>query len=202
MASKLIDHNPLLKKPVLTALSILHEQGGMDRAALEAAAQQQWSEQCRQNVPAIIDTVVRAHLATETLFVDGAPYEGTLEDMQTDTSLEEGVEVSSTISLAQAGCDVLVDYAPDATLAALVAERPQYHDAYLAVLSACAADGGATRDALEATLNELPALAIDHETKQRSVYPQYFIDALEAAGGIEWSGLWRTTPAGKTLIDA
>ena len=61
---------------------------------------------------------------------------------------------------------------------------------------------GTSRDALEAALSQLPALAVDPETKQRSVYPQYFIDALESAGGIEWAGAWHTTQAGKTLLDS
>lgn len=202
MASKLIEHNPLLKKPVLAVLSILDAQGDMDRGALEAAAQGAWSERYRQSAPAIIDALVRTQCISESWFVDGVPYEGTIDDMQTDASLDEGSVITSVISLQQAGREVLADYSPDATLSALIAERPQYHDAYMAVLSECAAEGGASRDALEAALNQLSALAVDPETKQRSVYPQYFIDALESAGGIEWAGAWHTTQAGKTLLDS
>ena len=34
----------------------------------------------------------------------------------------------------------------------------------------------------------------------KKVYPQYFLDALECAGGIAWDGAWRTTDAGRAAL--
>ena len=51
-----------------------------------------------------------------------------------------------------------------------------------------------------AQINELPPLQ-PNEKGHKTVYPQYFFDALETAGGIEWrDGAWRITEAGRQLL--
>ena len=73
---------------------------------------------------------------------------------------------------------------------------------FAAILDACSADEGATRAELERVVGEFPQIQPDPDTQRTLVYPQYFIDALESAGGIAWEGSWRTTDAGRALVSA
>ena len=64
-------------------------------------------------------------------------------------------------------------------------------------MNVCAADAGATRQAVEEAV-EAQGNVMSPEGKR--VYPQFFMDALETAGGIEWDGAWRATDAGCRAI--
>ena len=188
MASKLIDENPSWKKPVLTVLEIVEAHDGESRVVVEDAAAAAWRKSYLQAPSSVVDALVREGDITEQIMVDGQPYDGTLEDVYRDDSIEESAEVDSLLSLTEAGAQTLLNYAPAALMDALFAERAAYIPVFEDVLAACAAEGGATREALEAIVES-------HDVKNedgKKVYPQYFIDALESAGGIEWTGVWRT----------
>ena len=85
---------------------------------------------------------------------------------------------------------------------ALIRSKPAYRDVFAAILDACSADEGASRADLERTIDAQPQLQPGPATQRTTVYPQYFIDALETAGGIAWDGRWRTTDAGKAVAAA
>ena len=133
----------------------------------------------------------------EQLTVDGQPYDGTLEDIQRDESIPLEADVADSISLTEAGRDLAASIDPDFTMRQLLAARPHYREVFARVLNVCAADAGATRQAVEEAV-EAQGNVMSPEGKR--VYPQFFMDALETAGGIEWDGAWRATDAGRRAI--
>lgn len=194
MGEDIIKHNPMLKEPILTMLALAEEAG--DRATLEAMALQVWKPSFSQAPAAVIDTLVRHGFLSQQAFVNGEPYEGTLEDMQLDESVPDDAVAEVRLAVTEAGRSLASSYDPASTLAALFGERPRYADVFSAILSACAAEAGATREAVEAIVEAAAPTAVDG----KKVYPQYFLDALECAGGIAWDGAWRTTDAGRAAL--
>lgn len=194
MGEDIIKHNPMLKEPILTVLALAEEVG--DRATLETTALQAWKPFFSQAPAAVIDTLVRHGFLSQQAFVNGEPYEGTLEDMQLDESVPDDAVAEVRLAVTEAGRSLASSYDPASTLAALFGERPRYADVFSAILSACAAEAGATREAVEAIVEAAAPTAADG----KKVYPQYFLDALECAGGIVWGGAWRTTDAGRAAL--
>lgn len=194
MGEDIIKHNPMLKEPILTVLALAEEVG--DRATLETTALQAWKPFFSQAPAAVIDTLVRHGFLSQQAFVNGEPYEGTLEDMQLDESVPDDAVAEVRLAVTEAGRSLASSYDPASTLAALFGERPRYADVFSAILSACAAEAGATREAVEAIVEAAAPTAADG----KKVYPQYFLDALECAGGIVWGGAWRTTDAGRAVL--
>lgn len=194
MGEDIIKHNPMLKEPILTMLALAEEAG--DRATLEAMALQVWNPSFSQAPAAVIDTLVRHGFISQQSYVNGEPYEGTLEDMQLDESVPDDAVAEVRLAVTEAGRSLASSYDPASTLAALFGERPRYADVFSAILSACAVDDGATREAIEAIVEAAAPTAAD----SKKVYPQYFLDALECAGGIAWDGAWRTTDAGRAAL--
>ena len=184
MAIDLVEHNPMLKKPVACVLALFAEIETLDRATVEYQAGEAWSESYSQAPATVIEILVRNGALVEQLTVDGQPYDGTLEDIQRDESIPLEADVAASID-------------PDFTMRQLLAARPHYREVFARVLNVCAADAGATRQAVEEAV-EAQGNVMSPEGKR--VYPQFFMDALETAGGIEWDGAWRTTDAGRRAI--
>lgn len=200
MAVELIERNPALKKPSMMLLSLCFQEPDEERAALEEAAAKVWDGSFRQSPAAMVDILVRNGLIAEQMLLNGAPYEGTIEDMQLDPEVDEEFVVESSLSITDEGIRLLEEYAPRNTMARLFVEKPQYVPTFKATLEACRVEGGCGRVGLENAIDDtLPRL---EEEGGRTVYAQYFIDALESAGGIEWSGAWRTTDAGIEALGA
>lgn len=197
MTTDVIEHNPMLKKPLLAILAIGAQQPDESRDAVEARALETWDDAYQQRPAVCVDVLVRTGALDERLLVDGEPYDGTLDDLQADEAIPEDAHAETRIALTDAGRALLDAYAPEATLGALIQGKPQYRDVFATVLDACSADAGATRAQLEGIINTFPQLKPDPATQRTRVYPQYFIDALETAGGIAWNGSWHTTDTGK-----
>lgn len=202
MTTDVIEHNPMLKKPLLAILAVSARFDGQNRDAVEACALETWDDTYQQSPAVCVDILVRAGALAEQLLVDGDPYDGTLDDLQSDEAIPEDAHAETRISLTDVGRTLLESYAPEATLDALIQSKPTYRDVFAAVLDACNAGEGASRAGLERVINTFPQLKPDPSTQRTRVYPQYFIDALETAGGIAWDGSWRTTDAGKALLFA
>ncbi len=200
MTINLIEHNPLLKKPVLALLALCDQHPEADRSFIENAADELWEASYSQSPAVVVDILVRSGALEEQVLADGQPYEGTIQDMQLDPEIADDVVAQALLSVTPEGADLLESYAAENTLHALLAEKPQYEAAFQTVLAACAVEGGCARADLEQALGKLPQLQPDPHTKQTAVYPQFFIDALETAGGIAWDGAWRTTEAGRAAV--
>ena len=197
----LIKDNPHLKKPVMVLLGFFEQVGdSQTRDELISAAQEKWHAAFGRTPAAVVDILVRRHCLAEQVFIDGKQYEGTLEDAQTDESLADDAQVEVRLALTEKGEALCDRYAPGATMHALYEDRPGYEEVFNAMLWACSGEDGATREDLEAQINELPPLQ-PNEQGHKTVYPQYFFDALENAGGIEWrDGVWKITEAGRRLL--
>ncbi len=201
MASKLIDHNPILKKPVLTALHVCIEHDGASRAAVETALNEAWSAAFTQTPSSVVNALVRTGYLTEQITVDGAPYAGTLEDAYRDDAVALDANVDAVLTVTASGRALVEDYAPAVTLARLFSKRARYVPVFKSALEACCAAGGATRENIEKAIDaSIAGHGIVGDEGQR-IYAQYFIDALETAGGIEWDGVWQATDAGRAAID-
>lgn len=173
---------------------------GIDREQLEALLDERWEPSFAQIPATVIDVLVRNGALVQQLFVDGEPYAGTLSDMQFDDSIEPGAQVTALVSATQEGNDLLASLDPAATLRKLLEERPHYAGVFKRMVACCvnAAEGDASDGAVRTQLEQ--AIEQDgpvHAPDGRRVYPQYFIDALEGAGGIEWHGAWCATVAGR-----
>lgn len=202
MKANVIEHNSMLKKPLIAILDICAQQGDRSRDDIEAQALEVWDSAYQQNPSVCVDILVRNGALAERLFVDGGVYAGTLDDLQADESVPEDVHIEARIALSKAGRELLEAFAPDVTLRALFDDKPAYRSVFAVILDTCSADEGATRAELERVVGEFPQLQPDPDTQRTHVYPQYFIDALESAGGIAWEGSWRTTDAGRALVSA
>ena len=197
MAIDLVEHNPMLKKPVACVLGLFAQEATLERATVEAQAADAWSDAYSQAPATVIEILVRNGALTEQLTVDGRPYDGTLEDIQRDESVPLEAEVVDSITLTNTGRELAASIDPDFTMRSLLTERPHYREVFQRVLDVCASDTGASREAVEGAVEQNgPVKSPDG----KRVYPQYFIDALETAGGIAWDGAWRTTDAGRRAI--
>ena len=186
MAIDLVEHNPRLKEPVACVLGMYAEVETFDRAQLEEQLSQVWRESYSQAPATIIESLLRNGALAEQIVVDGQVYDGPLE-----------AEVSDGISITQAGRDLAASLDPGFTMRGLLADRPHYRDVFARVICVCAASDGASREAVEQAV-EQDGNVVSPDGKR--VYPQYFMDALETAGGIIWDGVWRATQAGLRAI--
>lgn len=203
-----LGRNPRFKKPALAILELVgrdrEPQHGPapDRASIEREAAKSWPASIRETPAVVVDMLVRNRALVDQVTVDGRPYAGTLEDVQLDETVPEDADVRETLAITEDGRRLLEDHDPRNTLYALFQSHPHYADVYRAVLWACDGRSGCMREELEEQIKAMPQLLPDATTGQTRVYPQYFIDALQSAGGIEWDGAWRTTDAGRAAMDA
>ena len=198
----LITDNPQLKRPVLAVLALLAEEDApVRRSDVEQRLAQAWDASYVRTPTATIDILVRRGALAEQVFVDGQPYAGTLQDAQTDEGVADDAEAYETLELTDAGRMLSEAHQAETTLRELLDTHPQYRDVFAAALWAASAESGCSRADLEREINAFPQLQPDAASGRTRVYPQFFIDALESAGGIEWRDCaWRVTPAGKALL--
>lgn len=93
----------------------------------------------------------------------------------------------------QAGRKVVRLESCDSRLMRLLDQDRSYQDIYLKVLQACLTPKSRTE--IESLLNGNILL------EKPKVYPSFFIENLERAGGLEWDVKWRTTLAGKDFLN-
>lgn len=197
MEADLIKQNPALKEPCMVLLQLASEIS--DELELIERAEETWSATYPQAPATILEILVRhGALASQTL-VNGEPYEGTLEDMQLDETVPDDAEVQIHVELTDEGRALYDAHEPHHTIAQLLAERPQYERIFTALLTGCGSETGLLRSDVESIITHHPDFAHINEGGTR-IYPQYFIDALETAGGIAWDTTWHTTEAGMALL--
>jgi hypothetical protein len=94
----------------------------------------------------------------------------------------------------EAGLEALARSCPSERLRLLLNEEPAYKEIYQQLLEFCIT-GKATGE-IEGLLCVNPIL------ENPKVYPNYLIDRLETAGGLEWNGQWQTTETGKLFLQS
>lgn len=197
MTIELVEHNPQLKKPVARMLSLAEELAPCDRRDLEKRAAETWDESFAQAPGVVADMLVRAGAFIERTFVAGEPYDGTLEDIQLDESIPLDADVEVRLALTDEGRALSREIDPSHMVAALLSGKPHYAHVFSRVIGVCSQGEGASRADVEAAVE---AAGKVRSPKGDRVYPQYFIDALESAGAIEWDGLWRATDVGVAAL--
>lgn len=99
-------------------------------------------------------------------------------------------------SLTEAGAAKLDSYRPMEMIAALYETEPQYGAIFTTCLELCARDGGASLREIGDVVDDEPVL----QNPKR--YAMYFIDKLEHAGAVEWTGQWSATEHGRAYLHA
>jgi hypothetical protein len=94
----------------------------------------------------------------------------------------------------EAGREALAGSSPSERLRRLLSEDPVYKDIYQQIIEFCVTAKSISE--IEGLLCANPVL------ENPKVYPNYLIDRLEAAGGLEWTGQWQTTEAGKLFLQS
>lgn len=197
MTNDLINHNPMLKKPVCTALRVLCSCAPCDQETALRALSESWDSSFSRTPAATLEILVRNGLVSRQVSVDGQPYAGELHDLQADETVSAEAEVDVTLDVTERGGALLSSLDPARTLGELMESKPEYQSVFKRLLAAAASPAGASRSDMEAAAEAEGSVV--SSTGQR-VYPQYFMDALESSGGLSWDGIWRTTEAGKALI--
>lgn len=201
MPIDLIEHNPLLKRPLLEVLALTEQMPTAIRAEIEDAAHAIDADSFTRQTPAtIVDILIRNAALEERVFVNDAPYEGSLQDVQTDAAVADDAHVDQFLAITETGRELLDEYGGDKKLRELLAAKPHHAEVYQTMLNACATGNGCTRAELERAIEAMPHLAPNPATGIQSIYPQYFIDSLETAGGIAWQGSWHTTDTGRVVM--
>lgn len=200
MHTTLIEHNPLLKRPLLKMLELAAEHPGIDRDLIEAEGSQRAAELfSRQTPTTVVDILIRNNALEERVYVNDDLYEGTLCDIHTDTTIEDEAQIKQLLSLTPLGTQLIAAYSGSTQLEELFASKPSYAGVYQTMLELCSAAEGCSRERLEQELTALPELAPNPATGEKRIYPQFFIDSLEKADGIAWRGSWHTTETGRSV---
>jgi hypothetical protein len=198
----LIEHNPLLKKPVLALLNTMTESQYDDRVDLEQACANIWDGSWRISPSETVNMCLREGLISQNVYVNGEPYAGELTDIQLDESIPLDAEVITKLNLNEAATQVIETYSAASLIEALFLDKPYFTNTFKSIIELCNAEGGASRSAIEEVATSSEEVR-DHKAKTHTtVYPQFFIDSLESAGAIEWGGAWCTTEAGNDWLKA
>lgn len=99
-------------------------------------------------------------------------------------------------SLTDAGAAKLDSYRPMEMIGALYEAEPQYGDIFTTCLELCAREGGASLREIGDVVDDEPVL----QSPKR--YAMYFIDKLEHANAVEWTGTWSATEHGRAYLHA
>lgn len=133
---------------------------------------------------------------------DGGPYE--VGDVQPDIELIDGEEyyVAATPPAmywqsTPEAIAVMEEDDPYERVERQLAKENELLPVHKAVLKMAAAEGGTTSPKLSAALDDHPLIA-----KPRRFFAQHFVDVLERAGAIRWSGrVWEITTVGQHALD-
>lgn len=200
-STDIISHNPLLKRPLLALLSIAEQNPNAERSVIEGlAATKHESLFKRQTPTTIVDILIRNNALLIHLLVDGEPYQGTLGDLQTDTTVNDDATLEQRVDLTDTGKNLLTTYSEGIRIRKLFREKPHYVAVFKKVLELCEADSGCSRAELEQSLQSMPELTPHLANGAKTLYPQYFIAALEEVDGITWQGTWKTTETGRLVM--
>lgn len=97
-------------------------------------------------------------------------------------------------SLTEEGAAKLDSYRPLERIAACFAEEPRYAPIFTTCLEMTAQAGGVSLRALGDVVDDEPVL----QSPKR--FAMYFIDKLEHAGAVEWTGQWSITEHGRAYL--
>lgn len=146
---------------------------------------------------AVVDALVRAGALDQLVAVDGEPYEGTLEELQADEAIPEDAPVAVTVRATEAGLAAAAALAEERSFARLIAGQPAREEAFRAVLSWCAEEGGLSTRQLQERLKARDLLETEAARGIDGLHASYFTGSLESVGALAWNGkAWVATEKG------
>ena len=107
MTTDVIEHNPMLKKPLLAVLAVVAQQADESRTAVEERASATWDDAYQQSPATCVDILVRNDALIERLLVNGEPYDGTLDDLQLDPAVPDDAVAEARIAITETGRELL-----------------------------------------------------------------------------------------------
>lgn len=144
-----------------------------------------------QSMGTLIDALVREGLLSEAL---------PEAEFDPDTEEEHVDMARATYVLTGKGSAVLAQLRPASRLAKLFAEEPEYAEGFERLLRFC--DGAVrTKRQIDEHLAAVCAAAPrSRHVSATGIYPSYFTDSLESAGGLVWRDGWTTTEEGSAFL--
>ncbi|WP_276915651.1 hypothetical protein [Parvibacter caecicola] len=136
-------------------------------------------------------------LLSMTTYVDGCPYGGTAQELADDPAVSADAQITYGFQATQQGGEVADALAPANRLTTLFEADAEENKVYQRILQLADVPQGASRNQLEAALYDDGLIPRDPRTGLVSVFPSYYIDNLERAGGLVWESSWKTTEAGR-----
>lgn len=192
----LFDRDPANVKAYVAVLERCVEQIDEQSAAAFAESQRTNVEQI-QSGTSIIATLVRRGGMDRIVLVDGQPYEGSLEELQSDDEIPDEAVVETFVKTTEAGVDMASNYRASTQAKALFAEFPHFAPGFKLVLSECASPEGKSTNELQDALIAAGIIG-PGLTQAQVIHASYFTGKLESYGLLVWEGKrWHTTASGK-----
>lgn len=148
-----------------------------------------------------IANLVRKGALEQFAEVDGVRYTGTAEELANDEYIDAEADVRFFVQRTEVGGVLLAEIDPVARTEALLVEKAEFREGFLAVLRLCGQEG-AFKEAIGATLRSLDnALRIDGRTGLAGLSVSYYTTSLEDVGALAWAnGVWKATRAGMQVL--
>ena len=195
---QLLDRDPAYRSLYAAALEFCADQMDEREAAEHIDSLRSNANQIQSGV-SILATLVRRGGIERTVLVDGEPYDGTLEDLQNDESLDPNADIEFLVATTPAGIDVAEAYRQATSMNALFTDFPQFEEGFRLVLNECAGEGKTTQELQETLI--AAGIVTAGALGAQQLHASYFTSKLEKYGALEWSRKrWLTTEKGKEAI--
>lgn len=196
--------NPSMLPAVSALLSACSEQRQEEVALIEGLQKQLEAEgTCPvQPLSSVVRMLVRNGALTETLEIDGVPYDGTIEEAFEDESVSDDAKSLIYESITDAGRIALRELSPASRTASLFEADAKFTQGFIATLEACNKPEGSSTKELEQTLDAQGLLYRDSTNNIPTIYPSMYANKLKDAGCIAWDHAWITTKAGREALSA
>lgn len=171
-----------------------------EREAVDYVESQKSSVSQIQSGESMIAVLIRRGGLERILMVDGEVYEGTLQDLQEDDSIDDDAEIESFVITTEAGVQVAQAFRVQNSLEALFGEFPQFVPGYTEVLKQCQDPEGKTTNELQEALIAAGIIGPGN-TQAQVIHASYFTSKLERYGALVWDRKrWHITPKGEGIL--
>lgn len=144
-----------------------------------------------QSMGTLIDALVREGLLDETL---------PKPTFDPDTEEEHVDMARATYALTDKGAAVYEQLRPASRLRQLFSDEPEYAEGFKRLLRFCDGELRTKRQIDDELAAICAAAPRSRHVSAAGVYPSYFTDCLQAAGGLVWKGGWTTTEEGAAFL--
>lgn len=192
---QLFDRNPAYVRTYADVI-LFCERELLERDAAEFASKCAGSVFQTQSGESIIATLIKRGALERRIAVDGFTYEGTLNDLQSDDSIEADSSIEYFVQSTDAGMEFAGSFGESTSVSALFSEFPQHVDGFTEVIRACdVPEGKTTKDIQEALI--AAGLVGPGSGSPSDLHASYFTSKLERFGALVWrQKRWHATQEG------